>query len=59
MATPSADNAGARDVVSVPRTWKELASLSMKELRRVGTALNVSVVGRATKVDWQYALCQH
>ena len=59
MATPSGDNAGASDVVSVPKTLKELASLSMKELRRVGTALNVSVVGRATKVDWQYALCQH
>ena len=44
--------------ISVPSSWRELSALSMKELRRLAHALEVTVAGRVTKVDLQYALCQ-
>ena len=44
--------------ISVPSSWRELSALSMKELRRLAHALEVTVAGGVTKVDLQYALCQ-
>ena len=44
--------------VDVARTWRELSALSMKKLRCLARALDVTLGGRITKVDLQFALCQ-
>ena len=44
--------------IKVPSAWREVASLSMKDLRIVLSHLKVPVTGRVTKIDLQYLLCE-
>ena len=44
--------------IKVLSAWREVASLSMKDLMIVLSHLKVPVTGRVTKIDLQYLLCE-